>query len=89
MLTRHSTTELYFLPSIKSDFRGWGDYLAVKNSYWSRGGPRLDSQYPYSASQLSVFPVPGDLTSYSGLYMHKACIWCTYKPISKMLIDIK
>lgn len=38
-------------------------------------GPELDSQHPYSSSQTSLTPVPGDLMPSSGFHRHQAHMW--------------
>jgi hypothetical protein len=37
-----------------------------------------DSQNPYRGSQPHIAPVPGDLTSSSGLRQHQGRIWSTF-----------
>jgi hypothetical protein len=43
-------------------YGGWRDGSEVKNTDYSSRGPGFNSQHPHGSSQLSVTPVPGDLT---------------------------
>ena len=43
--------------------QGWWDGSVVKSSDYSSRGPRFKSQHPHGSSQLSVTPVPENLTS--------------------------
>jgi hypothetical protein len=47
----------------------------VKNTGCSSKGSEFDSQHPYSGSQPSVTPVPGDLMSSSGLFGYQGHKW--------------
>ena len=44
----------------KNHSGGWRDGSAVKDTFCSSRGPRIDFLHPQSSSQSSVTPVPGD-----------------------------
>lgn len=53
---------------------GWGNDFVVKTTGCSSGRLRFCCQHPRDRLQLSVTPVPGNLTPSSGSYGHQACI---------------
>jgi hypothetical protein len=54
------------LSLLKAWLQGWRHGLAFKSTGCSFKGLRFTSQYPHGSSQLSVTPVPGDLTDLYG-----------------------
>jgi hypothetical protein len=52
--------------------RGWRHGSVVKGTGYSSKIPRLSSQHPHSSSQLSVIPVPGDLTTSRNIYVSRS-----------------
>jgi hypothetical protein len=52
------------------------DGSVFKSTGCSSRGPRFNSQHPYNGSQISVTPVPGNITPSSGFLRH--CVHLTY-----------
>jgi hypothetical protein len=49
----------------------------VKSTGYSCRGPRFISQHPHGSTELSVTPVPRDLTPSSGLCVYQEDLWYT------------
>ena len=55
---------------------GIGEMVQWLHSQLISTGPRFNSQYLYGISQLSVTPVPGDLTPFSDPYVYQVYTQC-------------
>jgi hypothetical protein len=49
-------------PCLKKNYRAWRDGSGIRSNGCSSRGPEFHSRHPHGSSQLSVAPVPEDLT---------------------------
>ena len=57
----------------------------VKSTGCFSRGPRFNSQHLHGSSQLSVTPVPGDLTSYTDIHAGKTPVYIKISKLFKSL----